>query len=397
MKVHVFFIPSTSPGLSWGAIDPIFCDLIFRYEKVRFIKSIFAICLALMSVGNVFANDCNNSGIKKFCDRTGLDDAIKIVKDEFENILLKDFFSKLPPCEAKEFLDPAMTAGWGHFFGRVKRQEISSYASEVVRPTRFNKLYHNHRNRPAFRENAIKLAQELESKGRDDIGKEAIIKLAKQRFENAKARGEVGECIFVDTMGGYKYIFGERRDSIALSKESMEEIEALFGKDSESYKIPLSERESTLIDEGTFTAEEIYELRGIKKATEVFEKNTVLKDDKAGGFFSNLTGEIVGDFQQNCVTESSTYQNFLSMLKNRGYLKYFSNFSQITQTPPLSRDPTNSGHAAVKLTSLSGKSVVLDSWFEKGGSPAHLIKESDWLELSLWQTNQFEDVVIDLP
>lgn len=325
-----------------------------------------------------------------------LENVMNAFKKENPKGVLEKYFNALPPCEAKEFLDGNVTGAWGTTMGIIPVEIISLTAKEVVRPLRSNKVYFGSANYPVFGKNAHRLAQELLRNEISSIEWHLLADAATKRYENAKKNGEIGECFSIETLGGYKYLFSEKKDSISVSAKVMNEIDSLFNNKRNS-ALPLSQEEKNLLLNKTLTLEEIYELRSIRKATEIFEKNTVLKYDKAGGFFSNISGEVRGDFQQNCSTEASTYIRFLEVLRNRGLLKHFKVFSRITIHPEFKKDPSRGGHVAVRMNTRKGKAFILDSWFEPGGSAAHILSLEEWKKLSLAKKNDFKDVVKILP
>lgn len=356
--------------------------------------------LILILIGSIIvhADDC--SDIQYHAEiETLAQDALKICEVPQQHVLT-NFFATISPCDAKEFSD--MSASWSSFprdffqIGMISSpslsvEQILQTADEVVRPLRFNKIYLSNKNRPVFRENARKLAEVLKKEGMSSVDLSTLLTTAYRRYESAKDKLEIGECFPVDTLGGYKYFFGIRTDNVALSAEVFKEIESLFRRDEKS--VILSDQEERLVKTGEFTRPEIIELKAIRKATEIFEKNTILKNDKGGGFFSNLKGEFTGNFQQNCTAESDTYLNFLYILNSRGLLKHFVKFEQITNHPDFNKDPMGADHVAVRMRAQSNKEVVLDSWFEPGGNASHILSMSDWKGLSLIKPNEFNDLV----
>ena len=160
--------------------------------------------------------------------------------------------------------------------------------------------------------------------------------------------------------------------------------------------INLSENEKKLISSKVLTLEEVVELRALKKATEYFESNTILKEDKAGGFFSNLWGQLTGSHQQSCVEEANTLMYFTKVMTWRKNLKYFLTSGLISMRPKIKNDWSQGGHVAVRLANLRTKEIfVLDGWFEKGGASAHILLEQDWRNtpITRFKKYDFKDVV----
>lgn len=142
---------------------------------------------------------------------------------------------------------------------------------------------------------------------------------------------------------------------------------------------------------------DLKELKAIRQASALFEKATPLRNDNAGGFFSNFKGEIMGGDQLNCVQESMSHLAFLKNLTQKGLIKNFEVVGTIERPPDkteFKKDLSRSGHIAIRLKNKkSGQVVVYDSSFERGGEAAHILLEKDWRNLSLDFKNDFRDIV----
>ena len=82
-------------------------------------------------------------------------------------------------------------------------------------------------------------------------------------------------------------------------------------------------------------------------------------------------------FQQDCVDESTNTTIYLSLLQQKGWLK-FHNVNQ-----PQSRQPFMGGnrwwHQSATITDIQTKQqYAVDSWFEDNGKPAYIVKIEEW-------------------
>lgn len=143
-------------------------------------------------------------------------------------------------------------------------------------------------------------------------------------------------------------------DHIHLSSQDWAEIEDSFVPRPRN---PLQEREA------------------VSSAIGVFERRVGAiagtGDDVAGTF-----GRI-GDFQQDCIDESTNSTVFLSLLDSRGLLS----FHEVRT--PAGRFPVLAGsfwphHTAVIAEKGTGQAFAVDSWFEKGGEPAYVVPLEVW-------------------
>lgn len=94
--------------------------------------------------------------------------------------------------------------------------------------------------------------------------------------------------------------------------------------------------------------------------------------DKHGTFIKH------GEFQQDCVDESTNTTVYLTLLQKRGYLK----FHEITDVE--ARSPFKTGrwwHQTATVRDLeTGQRYAVDSWFENNGYPAYIVPYEIWEE-----------------
>lgn len=112
--------------------------------------------------------------------------------------------------------------------------------------------------------------------------------------------------------------------------------------------------------------------------------------EKAIGLMEQIAGPItgtegdvrgtfikIGDFQLDCVDESTNSTVYLLLLKEKGYLKFHE-----VEAPSV-RLPIFGGGAWTHQTAVmreieSGVRYAVDSWFHDNGAPAHVVALRDW-------------------
>lgn len=261
--------------------------------------------------------------------------------------------------------------------------EVERLSSEFVWGGRWAKYYYSSPtvNRYQSRDSFRVLVQIMKEQNVTSINLRDLREIAIQEIERLKKEGLVGEFYIIRTI---EKPLAPANRTITLSLEVQHSIDKLFSEGSLVRTLPLSDLEKAFEYESRLTVEEIHELRAIRLASEVFEKNTVLKNDSAGGLISNFRAELFGKFQQICCEEAATYEYFLQTLFRRGLQKHFAPSGQISMRPRLFQDPAQVGHVAAKLISRKSSEVlVVDGWYEKGGEAAHVLFESDWRKLPI--------------
>jgi hypothetical protein len=119
------------------------------------------------------------------------------------------------------------------------------------------------------------------------------------------------------------------------------------------------------------------EREAVGKAIGAFERRAGLQ----AGTLGDIAGTFgrVGDFQQDCIDESTNTSVFLTILAQRGLLR----FHEVRT--PAGRFPVMAGsfwphHTAVMAERTTGEAFAVDSWFENGGRPAHVVPLSLWTQ-----------------
>lgn len=314
---------------------------------------------------------------------------------------IEEYVKNADPCLMSELSEGSVAFSFKGFPGgfmaapsEVTTQKLRDFADEIVRPTRFNKMYQNGVNRPELRDFLNGLADHLEKNGITRLYYEQLENSALYRTDNAKKNGEIGECYNLQSFGGAKYIFQSLSRSQTVSVADQKKIEEIMSK-AQNRAYHFGEMDGELFKNKRLSIEELKELKALREASAAFEKATFLKNDDAGGFFSNLKGEFVGGDQVNCVLEAQNHMVFLNNLKAKGLLKNFEVSGEAQRPMEVSgKDFSGSGHVAVLLKNKrTGEEFVYDSWFEKGGEAAHIMALRDWKKLSLDLKNDFKDVV----
>lgn len=95
-----------------------------------------------------------------------------------------------------------------------------------------------------------------------------------------------------------------------------------------------------------------------------------------GGDVAGTFGRV-GDFQQDCIDESTNTTVFLGLLRDRGLLRFHDVLT------PAGRFPVLAGsfwphHTAAMRDKETGQAFAVDSWFEDGGKPAHVVPLAEW-------------------
>lgn len=291
-------------------------------------------------------------------------------------IFPEQFLKTIAPCDLYDF------SGQGTFYAvfsksqtpRITTSDLESLAKELKWRLRFNRLYASGIARDAFRENVIRLVQSMRSSGINSLNVEQLSYLAELRLEELKRNGTVGECYEIQSIHRPRMIT-TWKEMVAVSAKNQAKIDRLFQLPLKGQRPSLTQREMELLQGGSLTREEIGELRAIRKATEVFENATYLKNDYAGGLVNNARSELFGGKQLVCTDEAETYFNFLKVLLRRGLLRHFAPDGKIDRP-----DRLLGGHQATSLYhKRTGQIYVLDSWHEPGGTAAHITRREDWL------------------
>ena len=313
---------------------------------------------------------------------------------------LTAFFKTADPCHSKNLLDIS-TSLCGAEMGLMKStlppisvDRLDLLSSEMVRPLRSNKFYRSHLSRPELAKFLKDLSSYLKGKGVKSLSCGDLNVAAFNAYSRAKSEERIGECYQVRTFGGAKYLLGEVAREISVSPAEQKKIESLLSQSNKPYHF-MGQRDSVLMLNGRLTLNDLKELRAIRAASAHFEQATPLRNDKAGGFWSNLKGEITGGDQLNCIQEASTHLGFLRALEQKGLIKNFEVMGTIERpASDINEELWGTGHVAVRLRSRkTGQEVVYDSWFEKGGEAAHILLPEDWRRLSLVFKNEFLDLV----
>lgn len=347
----------------------------------------------LLFINLALAEVCENQAVSSV-------QSVRDISCHIARAPIEEYVKKADPCLLSELSQGdvyhTLISPLGGFMSTAEMtsQKLRELAGEVVRPTRFNKLYTSPVNRPELREFFNGLADHLEKNGITRFYPDQIISSATFRIEAAKKNGEVGECYNLQSFGGPKYIFASISRNQTVSVSDQKKIEEIMSE-AQNRPYHFGEMDGELFKNKRLSIEELKELKALREASAAFEKATFLKNDEAGGFISNIKGEFGGGDQVNCVLEAQNHRVFLNKLKDKGLLKNFEVSGEAKRPMEYSKkDLTASGHIAILLKNKrTGEEFVYDSWFEKGGEAAHILSRRDWNNLSLDLKNNFNDVV----
>lgn len=157
-----------------------------------------------------------------------------------------------------------------------------------------------------------------------------------------------------------------------MRRSTFDAVEALFGANAPS-DLPLVAVETDAIGAGRLTEAEIVELRAIRIAAYLFEREFELLRADRGGFEGNLE-----DAPLVCTDEATTLWFFLDWLERRGLLTHFeTQDGRFVHRRPTLVLPTD--HFGVLLRNRrTGAFFAIDSWVEDGGIPPHIAAVDDW-------------------
>ncbi|OIQ15516.1 MAG: hypothetical protein BM556_17920 [Bacteriovorax sp. MedPE-SWde] len=199
------------------------------------------------------------------------------------------------------------------------------------------------------------LTQEVEA-----LNMTLLMRAAKEKYNNLQRDHEIGGMFTMCYQSGAGSRFVNTCEVVELSIDIYLELTSNFSD----------------YDHLSAEARELSELNALKVATGILEENTFYKNDKAG-WFGNLRKSMKdGKVLTRCGNETFTYNYFVNDLADSGLLK----------SVMLSR-----GYAALRAESFgrehqasiiigikSRQEYILDSWLEKGGEMAHILKIQDW-------------------
>lgn len=311
------------------------------------------------------------------------------------------YFSTLNPCAIYDFTLPQeLTKSFQfNFHEPLTVQQVEQLADEFSWGGRYAMLFYPRptTNRYQSEKSFFRLAEMMKRFQFSQIVLSEIRPFALAKLDEIKSQGTIGECYPIQTKET-PLIAAAR--TVAISSTVQNQMDALFRSQSSVKAVALSDNERSLMDNRILNNEEIMELRAIRTATKIFESHTILRLDLAGGIWTNLKGELLGQNQLACTEEAETYELFLKVLNARGLLRYFKGDGQISMRPGFLKDWSQGGHVATRLVNLRSRQIfVLDSWYEKGGEAAHILLEDDWRQLPVSSISKinFKDVVEFVP
>ncbi len=219
--------------------------------------------------------------------------------------------------------------------------------------------------------------KKLSQSGYPNVKLEVILAAADQALGELKAQGKIGGIYY-----GFRYGLNQIRNErfyIFLSSDAESAIESVF-KGNE----PLAELARTAIDDAeiernALNPSELFELKKIKVATQIFSRNSPYANLPQGWENNRYTPETAPKINGEvpliayCGEQSNTMLEFAQQLESRHYLKFFNVISRIKS------DGLFNNHTAVILQNRRSKALfVLDSWNSPGGQEAKVFSFKNW-------------------
>lgn len=225
---------------------------------------------------------------------------------------------------------------------------------------------------PGVRSMLLKLANMQARANLPILNLRSVSQWADKELLNRQGQG-LGECYYVFLKPGAPNA-GEAHEPLIqeIPQAVQASIERVF---QERESLHFTYEESEHLINGSLVPDEVRELRALKAATEIFEKNTVLVRD-VGGWTGN--SPFQGDIATRCTEETATYRAFMRRLAKKGLLQHFEpmDFVIVRSTWVLDVD----AHEANIIANVRTKQLlVVDSWLDDGGQPARILMVTNWL------------------
>lgn len=214
------------------------------------------------------------------------------------------------------------------------------------------------------------LADFLERAGIKTIERAPFIRAADAAYRAALAAEGFASC-FVFKWGNRHPDFFAQPMRLATWRA----IERLFVEGGAA-QFPLNAVEEGLVADGTLDVDEVAELRNIRIAVYLFEREFAVLAADLGGFGGNLEDDPIV-----CTDETTTMWFFVERLAQAGWLtKFTSQDGRFVWRRPTEILPTD--HFGLLLRNRrTGAYFALDSWVEDGGVPPHIASVDDWFDL----------------
>lgn len=172
------------------------------------------------------------------------------------------------------------------------------------------------------------------------------------------------------------YSYGcTERAMVALPKNTQEKIQALFTPQAKTEE----EEKSKIIEALKILEADIGDIVGTK-------------NDKRGTFrvYQDTSAESKS-FQQDCIDESTNTTTYLTLLNNKGYLKFYA------PAFPANRHPFLGGgnwwHQTATIQDVQTKNrYAVDTWFEDNGEAGYIVPLKEWKEGWKPQRNKVREI-----
>lgn len=235
-----------------------------------------------------------------------------------------------------------------------------------LRAARFLQLVHGSSFQAA--DAYARLAAWMRETGVDALERPDVEAAARLVFQRRLAAEGLAGCAMLK--------WGNRRPDLfaqPLPQETWQAIARLF-REPERVDFPLTEVEAQSIASGELTRPELLELRALRLAITIFERQYALMRHDEGGWIGNAL-----DLSFVCTDEATTISFFVTRLRRAGLLTRFdqlaARFAHRGGEGLLPND-----HYAPMLRNLrTERFFVIDTWLEDGGVPPYVDVLDRWL------------------
>lgn len=232
------------------------------------------------------------------------------------------------------------------------------------------------------------LMQDLKKNGISTLSLDEVMAEADRKLRDLRSEGKIGGLYY-----GYRFsrVDREERFIIDLPLEAENEIQNLFQKPTTQPEI--SDFEKAALKSESLTSDELFELKQLRKATQIFSQNSAFFD-QPGGWKNNVyfpyssppsTTAIIA----YCGEHTCTMLEFAKQIEARGKIESFETVGRVI------KDHILNNHAAAVLRNRRTKKLfVLDSWLVPGGSEAKILPFDSW---ALWRYDTHEITSLTCP
>lgn len=289
---------------------------------------------------------------------------------------LEPFFDRLATCQIEHFTRSGYLAVAGSdFLVRTWRpDELDRFAAAAaerpartgLRSARFLQLMYASSYQAADAYAA--LAAWMRETGTPELERPQVEAAAQLTFERRLEAEGLAGCAMLKWGNRHPDLFSQ-----PLPEETWHSIARLF-LEPERVDFPLNEVEAETIASGELTRPELLELRALRLAITIFERQYALMRYDEGGWLGNAL-----DLSFVCTDEATTISFLVSRLREAGLMTRFDQlagrFAHRGGDGLLPND-----HYAPMLRNLrTERFFVIDTWLEDGGIPPYVDVLDRWL------------------